>query len=410
LTRDREFLKLWSGETISLVGSQFSGIAIPILAVNTLGVTAFQLGLLNALTLLPFPLFGLFVGVWADRHRKRPTMIAADVGRMFFLGLIPLSAYFFTVGLPLLFVVVFAVGTLQTFFDISYQSYLPYLVQRDQLIEGNSRLETSRSVATVVGPSLAGFAVGVVGAPSAILGDVCGYLGSASFLSQINRPEAAPPKRETHVLHDIKEGLEVIVRNRNLGSIALCTGTFNLFQNAFAVVVALLLLRTFGFSDAEFGLVFGIGGLGAVVSAITSLRLIKRLGVGISIIFGILISGFPFLSFYFVGASTAFIAASLAFFLSSFGGVLYNVAQVSYRQALVPLELQGRMNASMRVLVWGPIPVGAILGGVLGAAIGVRETLLLTAAATSLAFLWVMLSPVRSVKSIPQREAYGTGT
>jgi predicted MFS family arabinose efflux permease len=235
---------------------------------------------------------------------------------------------------------------------------------------------------------------------------VCGYLGSASFLSQIKRPEAAPPKREAHILHDIREGLEVIVRNRNLSSIALCTGTFNLFQNAFAVVVAILLLRTFGFSDIEFGLVFGIGGLGAVVSAITCLRLIKRLGVGVAIIFGILISGFPFLSFYFVGASGAFLAASLAFFLSSFGGVLYNVAQVSYRQALVPLELQGRMNASMRVLVWGPIPVGAILGGVLGTAIGIRETLLVTAAATSLAFLWVMLSPVRSVKEIPEREVY----
>ena len=392
------------------MGSQFSGVAIPILAINTLGVTAFQLGLINALTLLPFPLFGLFVGVWADRHRKRPTMIAADLGRMFFLGLIPLAAYFFTVGLPLLCVVVFAVGTLQTFFDISYQSYLPYLVQRNQLVEGNSRLQTSASVASVVGPSLAGIAVGVVGAPDAIFGDVCGYLGSASFLSQIKRPEAAPPKRETHVLHDIREGLEVIVQNRNLGSIALCTGTFNLFQNAFAVVVALLLLRTFGFSDAEFGLVFGIGGVGAVLSAIVSLRLIKRLGVGLSIIFGILISGSPFLSFYFVGASVAFLAASAAFFLSAFGGVLYNVAQVSYRQALVPLELQGRMNASMRVLVWGPIPLGAILGGVLGAAIGVRETLLITAAATSLAFLWVLLSPVRSVKEIPERETYAAAS
>jgi predicted MFS family arabinose efflux permease len=369
-------------------------------------VTSFQLGVLNALALLPFPLFGLLVGVWADRHRKRPTMIMADIGRMFFLGLIPLSAYFLTVGLPLLFVVVFAVGTLQTFFDISYQAYLPFLVKRDQLVEGNSRLETSRSAATVVGPAIAGFAVQTIGAPMAILGDVLGYLGSASFLSTIRRPEATPPRRETHVSHDIKEGLEVIVKNRNLTSIALCTGTFNLFQNAFAVVVAILFLRGFGFSGGEFGLVFAVGGLGAVLAALLSLRVIRRLGVGISIVFGVLFSGLPFISLYFIGSDTALIVGSSAFFLSAFGGVLYNVAQVSYRQALVPLELQGRMNASMRVLVWGPIPAGAILGGIMGAVLGVSETILITAIATSMAFLWVMFSPVRRVKGIPQRDEY----
>jgi MFS family permease len=408
LTKDREFLKLWSGETISVVGSQFSGIAIPILAIDALGVTSFQLGVLNALSLLPFPLFGLFVGVWADRHRKRPTMIAADLGRMLFLGLIPLSAYIFAVGLPLLFVVVFVVGTLQTFFDISYQAYLPFLVKRDQLIDGNSKLEASRSTATVIGPGIAGFAVQAFGAPMAILGDVFGYLGSATFLSRIKRPEATPPRRETHVVQDIKEGLGVIIGNRNLTSIALCTGTFNLFQNAFAVAMAILLLRNFGFGYGEFGLVFAIGGLGAVLAAILSLRMIKRLGVGVSVIAGILISGLPFVSLYFVGADTAFAVATSALFLSGFGGILYNVAQVSYRQALVPLELQGRMNASMRVLVWGPIPAGAILGGVLGTVIGIRETVLVTAVATSLAFLWVMFSPVRGVKEIPQREEYKT--
>ena len=408
LTKDREFLKLWSGETISVVGSQFSGIAIPILAIDTLGVTSFQLGVLNALTLLPFPLFGLFVGVWADRHRKRPTMIAADIGRMFFLGLIPLSAYFLAVGLPLLFVVVFSVGTLQTFFDISYQAYLPFLVKRDQLVEGNSRLETSRSAATVIGPAIAGFAVQTIGAPMAILGDVFGYLGSASFLSRIKRPEATPPRRETHVIHDIKEGLAVIFQNRNLTSIALCTGTFNLFQNAFAVAVSILFLRNFAFSGGEFGLVFAIGGLGAVVAALISLRVIKRLGVGISIIFGILISGLPFISLYFARPDTALMVGNSAFFISAFGGVLYNVAQVSYRQALVPLELQGRLNASMRVLVWGPIPAGAILGGIMGTALGIGETMLITAIATSMAFLWVLFSPVRGVKEIPQREEYKT--
>lgn len=356
--------------------------------------------------LLAFPLFGLFVGVWADRNRKRPTMIAADLGRAFFLGLIPLSV-FFSLSMDFLYVVAFAVGTLQTFFDISYQAYLPFLVEPGQLVEGNSRLETSRSAATVVGPSLAGLAVGLIGAPLAVMGDVVGYLGSATFLSRIKRPEAAPPRREAHMSQDIREGLRVILHNRNLTSIALCTGTFNLFNNGFAVAVQILLLRVFGFSSVEFGLVFAIAGLGAVLAALTSIRLIKKFGVGTSIIFGILVSGIPFVFFYFMGKDVAFVVAVAAFFVSGFGGVLYNVAQVSYRQALVPLELQGRMNASMRVLVWGPIPAGAILGGILGGLIGINETILVTAVGTSLAFLWVMFSPVRSVRGIPQRQAYG---
>ena len=337
-------------------------------------------------------------------------MIAADLGRMFFLGLIPLSAYFSSVNLSLLYVVVFAVGTLQTFFDISYQAYLPFLVDRRQLVEGNSRLETSRSTATVVGPAVAGFAVEFLGAPIAILGDVIGYFGSAAFLSRIKRPEMEPPKRETHILHDIREGLDVIFRNRSLSSIALCTGTFNLFNNAFVVVFNILLLREFGFTGGVFGLVFAIGSMGSVLAALTSLRVIKKLGVGATIISGILVGGIPFIVFYFVGQGTAFPVAAAAFFVTSFGGVLYNVAQVSYRQALVPLELQGRMNASMRVLVWGPIPAGALLGGVLGTLIGIRETILFTAVATSLAFLWVVFSPVRSVKEIPQREEYGASS
>ena len=333
-------------------------------------------------------------------------MIAADVGRMIFLGLIPLSAFVHSLNVLLIYFAVFAVGTLQTFFDISYQAYLPYLVKGNQLVEGNSKLETSRSSATVVGPFVAGIATQILGAPMAIMGDVLGYLGSATFLSQIRRPEANPPRRDTHVLQDIKEGLQVIFHNRTLTSIALCTGTFNLFNNAFNVVVVFLFLRDFGFSPTEFGLVFGIGGLGAVLAALIAMRVIKRIGVGTSIILGILISGIPFISFYFLGSETAFFAAAVAFLVASFGGVLYNVAQVSYRQALVPLELQGRLNASMRVLVWGPIPAGAILGGALGTLIGVRDTILFSAIATSLAFLWVLFSPVRSVRVIPEREQY----
>ena len=405
LLKDPEFLKMWSGETISVVGSQFSTVAIPILAVDVLGATSFQVGALNALALLPFPLFGLLVGVWADRHLKRPTMIAADLGRMFFLGLIPLSAFLFSVTMNLLYLVVFAVGTLQTFFDISYQAYLPHLVRGDQLVEGNSRLTTSRSAATVVGPSLAGIATGTIGPPLAILGDVFGYLGSAAFLSTIRRPEAKPEPRRAPLLHDVREGLQVVFGSRILTSIALTTGTSNLFSNAFQVVSLILLLRELGFSPFEYGVVLAIGGLGAVLASLVVMRFIRMAGVGTVIIVGAFISGVPSTLLYYANADDAFMIAAVVFFVTLVGVEAYNVAQVSYRQALVPLELQGRMNASMRVLVWGPIPVGALLGGALGGLIGVREAVLVAAIGGSLAFLWVLLSPVRHVKEMPERAA-----
>ena len=403
LLKDGEFVKMWSGETISLVGSQFSLVAIPILAVDVLGATTLQVGILNALALLPFPLFGLLVGVWADRHLKRPTMIAADLGRMFFLGLVPLSAFLFSVTMNLLYLVVFAVGTLQAFFDISYQAYLPHLVRSDQLVEGNSRLTTSRSAATVVGPSLAGIATGVFGAPLAILGDVLGYLGSATFLGAIKRPEVRPEPRQRNLSKEIREGLHTVLGNRNLTSIALTTGTSNLFSNAFQVVSIILLLRVLGFSSTEYGIVLGFGGLGAVLASLIVMRYIRVVGVGNAIVTGAFIGGVPSIFLYFADAGDAFIVAAVIFFITLVGVEIYNVAQVSYRQALVPLSLQGRMNASMRVLVWGPIPVGALLGGFLGTLVGVREAVLLTAIGGSLPFLWVLFSPVRKVKTIPER-------
>ena len=404
LLKDREFVKMWSAETISVVGSQFSAVAIPILAVVALDATSLQVGILNALALLPFPIFGLFVGVWADRHLKRPTMIAADLGRMLFLGLIPVSALLFSVTMNLLYLVVFAVGTLQTFFDISYQAYLPHLVRSDQLVEGNSRLTTSRSAATVVGPSLAGLAIGFIGAPMAILGDVIGYLGSATFLSRIRRPEPKPQARQTHLLHDIREGLQTISKSRNLTFIALTTGTSNLFSNAFNVVALIFLFRDMGFNSLEYGIVLAFGGLGAGLASLVVMRFIRLVGVGNAILTGAIISGVPSLLLYFAYPGDAFVLAAAMFFITLVGGETYNVGQVSYRQALVPLELQGRMNASMRVRVWGPIPAGALLGGLLGALVGVKEAVLIAAIGGSLAFLWVLFSPITRVKEIRQRE------
>ena len=404
LFKHSDFLKFWSADSISFFGSQFSLLAIPWVAVTTLGADASQMGILGALSLLAFPLFGLFVGVWVDRNLRKRTMIVSNLGRALLLATIPAATILGGLSMNLLYIVSFLVGTLQAFFDISYQAYVPSLVDRTQLVEANSKLETSRSTAQVAGPSIAGVLVQIFSAPYVILGDVLGYFGSATFLSTIRKKEATPKATGKTFLEDIKEGLAVVLRNRSLSSIAGCTATSNLFSNAYGVLLLLFFYNELHMTAFESGIVFTAGGVGSVVGALTSSRISRVLGVGWAIVSGALIFGVASLAFYFAAQPFAIPLMAIAQFIIGVTVVLYNVNQVSYRQALVPLELQGRMNASMRFIVWGTIPVGAILGGVLGQWLGVRPAIGVAAIGSTLAFLWVILSPVRKIRVIPGSE------
>jgi len=404
LFKHPDFLKFWSADSISFFGSQFSALAIPWVAVTTLGADASQMGILGALSLLAFPLFGLFVGVWVDRNLRKRTMIVSNLGRALLLATIPAATILGGLSMNLLYIVSFLVGTLQAFFDIGYQAYVPSLVERTQLVEANSKLETSRSTAQVAGPSIAGVLVQIFSAPYVILGDVLGYFGSATFLSTIRKKEATPEATGKTVYEDIREGLVVVLRNRSLSSIAGCTATSNLFSNAYGVLLLLFFYNELHMSAFESGIVFTAGGIGSVVGALTSSRISRVLGVGWAIVSGALIFGLASLAFYFAAQPFAIPLMAIAQFIIGVTVVLYNVNQVSYRQALVPLEIQGRMNASMRFIVWGTIPVGAILGGVLGQWLGVRPAIGVAAVGSMLAFLWVILSPVRKIREIPGRE------
>ena len=399
-----DFLKFWSADSISFFGSQFSALAIPWVAVTTLGADASQMGILGALSLLAFPLFGLFVGVWVDRNLRRRTMIVSNLGRALLLATIPTATIFGGLNMSLLYGVGFLVGTLQAFFDIAYQAYVPSLVERRQLVEANSKLETSRSTAQVAGPSIADVLVQIFSAPYVILGDVLGYLGSATFLSRITKMEAIPEASDKTVFEDIKEGLAVVFRNRSLSSIAGCTATTNLFSTAYGVLLLLFFYKELHMTAFESGILFTAGGIGSVVGALTSSKISRVLGVGWAIVSGALIFGVASLAFYFAEQPFAIPLMAIAQFVIGVSVVLYNVNQVSFRQALVPLEIQGRMSASMRFIMWGTIPVGAILGGALGQWLGVRQAIGVGAIGSALAVLWVILSPVRKIRDIPGRE------
>ncbi len=256
----------------------------------------------------------------------------------------------------------------------------------------------------MAGPSIAGVLIQVISAALVILANVVGYLGSATFLGLIRKNEAVPERSGKPVLADIKEGLAVVLRNRNLLSIAGCTATLNLFSNAYGALIVFFFVNQLHMSATETGLVFTAGGIGSVVGALASSRISRRLGVGWSIIIGAIVSGVSAFAYYAASQPFAFPLLIAAQFVIGVGVVLYNVNQVSFRQALVPLEIQGRMNASMRFIVWGTIPVGSILGGIVGQSIGVRPAIGFAALGSALAFLWVLLSLVRKIGEIPGRE------
>ncbi len=307
------FLKLWTSDTISQFGTQFSGYAIPFTAL-LLTKDPLAFSILNVSAFIGFPLFALFIGVYVDRHRRQRIMTLANVGRGIFLGLIPLAALTGTLiraGMPLLYLVSFMVGLLTVFFDVSYQAILPSLVDRSQLVEGNSKLEWSRSGAQVVGPGMAGIVVQAVFPPLAIAIDATAYMASASVISRIRQDEVIKPSTAS-VWHDLKEGLAVVLKDKRLRSIAGSTATSNFFSNVTFAILILFLVQQLGYTVLVIGTIFFIGGLGAFAGIAVSSRLARILGVGPVIIAAMVVGGLGTIPFALAnpGLSTPIFSAT----------------------------------------------------------------------------------------------------
>jgi MFS family permease len=397
-------MKLWTGQTVSQVGTQVTLLAMPLVAILLLHASAFEVGLLTAAEFAPFLIVGLPAGVWVDRLRRRPILIVSDVGRALTLGSVPLANALHVLTLGQLYGVAFVSGVLTVFFDVAYQSYLPSLVDRSRLVEGNSKLEISRSGAQLVGPGLAGVLVQTVGAASAIIVDAVSYVVSVVFVSLIRGSEApvdrSAPRRRMRT--EIKEGLSYVFRHRQLRAIAATTGSANLIDSAILAILVLFAVRELHMSPGLIGLGFAIGNVGALIGAFSGGALARRLGTGPTIVLSAIIFSLSALFIPLAPASMPlpFLTTSLA--VMGFGGVVYNVNQVGLRQAITPERMLGRMNATMRFIVFGTMPLGAVTGGALGAAIGLRPALWIFAGVGCLAFLPVLLSPVRSLREVPE--------
>jgi MFS family permease len=409
LWRHSDFLKLWSAETVSQFGTQVSNLALPLTAVLVLDASAFEVAALGVVEFLPFILFTLPAGVWVDRLRRRPVLIAGDLGRAALLASIPIAYVMDSLSLGQLYLVGFLVGTCTVFFDVSYMSYLPSLVSREQIIDGNSKLEISRSTAQIGGPGLGGLLVQAFTAPYAILVDAISFLGSGLFILGIRKHEERPVEalgadgKRTSMWTELREGVRFVLGNPYLRAQAGCTATSNFFGNVSFAIIIVFLVRELGLSPGVIGVVLSLGSVGALLAAFTAMRISRRFGIGpTTIAVGLLWGPATLLMAFAPVGNGAIPLLVVALVVLGFSGVVYNIVQVSYRQAICPPGLQGRMNSVMRFVVWGTIPLGGLLGGALGSAIGLRETIVVSAVGSGLAVLWIVLSPQRRLREVPE--------
>ncbi len=407
LWRHPDFLKFWSAQTISQFGTQVSQLALPLVAILILDASAFEVAALGTVEFLPFILFTLPAGVWVDRLPRRPILIAGDFGRAALLLSIPIAYVADVLTLGQLFVVGFLVGICTVFFDVAYQSYLPALVARDHIVEGNSKLVVSQSAAQISGPGLAGLLVEIFTAPYAVLVDAISFLGSGLFILGIRKHEERRPANvegeKSSLWIELKEGLRFVLGNPNLRAQAGCTATSNFFSNVAFAIVLVFFVRELELSPGVIGIVFSVGGAGSLVAAFTSRRLSNRFGIGPTTIAAGMMWGPATLLVAFAPTGTAAVPfLVVAQLTAGFAIVVYNIVQVSYRQAICPPQLQGRMNSVMRFIVWGTIPIGALAGGALGSLVGLRETIVIGGIGGSLAILWIVFSPQRHLREMPE--------
>jgi MFS family permease len=399
-----DFMRIWIGQTISVFGSLIGASALAFTAVLILHATPFQLGLLAAARLAPGFLTGLVAGAWVDRMRRRPILVGADVGRAVLLASIPLAAVLGLLRIEQLYAVTFLVSILTFLFDVSYQSYLPSLIGRAALLEGNSKLSASASVAEVSGLALSGWLVQLFTAPIAILADAISFIVSALSVWLIQAREPVPARAvRTNMRREIAEGMRAVLQHPVLRLLAASTASREFFGGIYGALVMLYMVRDLGFAPGVLGTIWAVGGISSLVGAVATGPATRHFGIGRVMMVGSLLCGFSM--FFIPLARGATLGAALLLVLQQISGdgpaTACQINQVSLRQAIAPEKLLGRVNAGEEFLRLGSALAGSLLGGLLGEAVGVRSTLFLAATGTLLSTLWLDRSPVRTLHAPP---------
>lgn len=408
LWRHADFLKLWTGQTLSALGATVTTLALPLTAALVLHASAFEMGLLSTAATVPNLLFGLVAGLWADRVRRRPIMIGAELSRALLLTSIPVAALFHLLAMGQLYAVVFLAGACTTFFDVANTSYLPSLVGREHLIDAMSRVVASGSVAMAVGPGIAGGLIQLLSAPIAILVDALCVAISGALILVIRSTEATPRAdlRRTNLWVELIEGLRPLSGDAVVRSITVASTIYLLFSSMVLAVYVLYATRELGITPGLLGLIFGMGGLGTAVGATLAQLAVRGLGIGGALLLTETVGGLCTLMIPLADQAPA---RAVVLLLAAQGGSAvaggaFVVIQTGVRQTRTPDSLRGRMNASYRFLTMGIIPLGSLVGGVLGGMIGLRPTLVVAGLGTLLPIVWLVFSPVRALRALEDDE------
>jgi MFS family permease len=398
-------MRLWAGQTISVFGSLTTRIALPFTAILYLDARPLAVALLTSADVLAGIFFGLLAGVWVDRLRRRPIMIGADLGRALLVGSIPASALFGVLHIEQLFAVAFLAGILTSFFDVAYQSYLPTLVETDQLVEGNSKLAASASVAEFGAFSAAGWLVELVTGPGAILIDAVSFLFSAGSLATIRKPEPPSPAIEDRqpVVSEIREGVRAVAHDPILRPLAASFICLSLGAGMIGSVILLFVSRDLGFSPGVQGLIYGVGGVTSLAGAVMADRCRRTLGFGGATMLGLTMgaAGVLLMSFSPAASVVAVLLLVGQQTISDPGWTIYEINAVSLRQSIAPERLQGRINAAFRFGGLVATLVGSVAAGVVADSIGARPVLVAGAGAALLGVVCIAVSPVRGLRGVP---------
>jgi predicted MFS family arabinose efflux permease len=405
LFRNPRFAWLFTAQTLSVMGSQLGGFAVTVVAVVMLSASEGEMGILNAANTAAFLVVGLLAGAWVDRWVKRRVMIIADLVRMVMMALIPILYFAGSLQIWHLIVIGAVVGVATVFFDVAYQSVIPILFKSEHIAPANSALETSSQISHISGPPIAGSLVAFMTAPVVLIFDAISFGVSALTLSFIKDDEKPKPLEDRRPLHkEIAEGVKFVWNEPIIRAVSFCTSSTNLFNTIGTTLMGIYVLRELEISLPVFGLIMTIAGVGGLLGAAMSAKLADWMGEGQLIAVSAFGRAAAFMMVPLTGLVdhfwAPFILAAIEFVISFFV-LTYNITQVSARQRICPKPLLGRMNASIRFFVWGVMPIGALLAGVLGTAFGSLVTITIGGVGMLFASLFVVLHPLARMRKLP---------
>jgi MFS family permease len=404
LLRQPEFLKLWAAQSISQLGDQVTLLALPLVAVLTLDASAAQMGFLVAAELLPHLFFSLLAGVWIERSQtRRRLMIVADFGRAVLLASVPIAYAFDVLSFPQLYAVAFAVGTLAVMFDVSWSTLFVAVVPRRDVVDANSKMSLSRAVSFVTGPSVAGFLVQVLTAPVTLLVDAVSYLGSAIFLTRIRAQEPPVERDGDGVLRSLRGGFAFVLKDELIRPELFCVATINLFNFVFHAIFVLYATRELGVEPGLLGLILGAGAVGGIIGALVATRIERLIGIGPAFTLGAVLFPLPLVLVPLASGSELRIALMLgaAEFFCSVGVMILDVNAGSITFLRTPDRIRARTSGTFRFVNYGIRPIGALLGGALGTAIGLHTTLWIGVLGALGGVIFLVFSPIPRLREIP---------